>query len=255
MITVRTVYDMIDAAAPFETQLDYDNSGLLFGGMDRPVTGIIVGLDLSGALLDEAEAAGCNLIVTHHPVMFQPVRRLLDSDPEQRLILRAIRLGMSMIAAHTCFDLCASGTNDTLAALLGLEDVEASEFIRVGSLPEPLPAEAFRRQLEERLGDRARLMGNPDRLIRRVGLCTGAGSEFWPEALALGADAFLSGEIRHHHALAASASGLTLFECGHHVTEEPGIFALADALQKQLDALQWKGCVVKASVGAYPWKA
>ena len=135
------------------------------------------------------------------------------------------------------------------------EEVEASEFIRVGTLPEPMRADALQAHLEARLGDRVRLMGNPDRLIRRVGLCTGAGSEFWPDALAMGAEAFLSGEIKHHHALAASASGLTMFECGHHATEEPGIFALADALQKQLDALQWKGCVIKASAGAYPWKA
>lgn len=255
MITVRTVYELINAIAPFETQLDYDNSGLLIGGMDRPVTGIIVGLDLSGALIDEAESAGCSLIVTHHPVMFQPVRRLLDDDPEQRLIQRVIRCGMSMIAAHTCFDLCQSGTNDTLAALIGLQDIEASEFIRVGTLPEPMRADVLQAHLEARLGDRVRLMGSPDRLIRRVGLCTGAGSEFWPDALAMGAEAFLSGEIKHHHALAASASGLTMFECGHHATEEPGIFALADALQKQLDALQWKGCVIKASAGAYPWKA
>jgi putative NIF3 family GTP cyclohydrolase 1 type 2 len=107
--------------------------------------------------------------------------------------------------------------------------------------------------LESRLRTVVRVYGQfaPDHPLRRLGICTGAGSDEWPEAASLGADAFLTGEIKHHHALAMADAGVVGLEAGHFATEEPGIFALADALQKRSDALQWNLRITRSACGGY----
>jgi putative NIF3 family GTP cyclohydrolase 1 type 2 len=118
-------------------------------------------------------------------------------------------------------------------------------------LKEPMPAEAFARFLSGRLQSVVRLMGNPDKLIRKAGLCSGGGSDEWTSAAASGCDAFISGEIKHHHALAMADQGLAAFECGHFATEEPGIRALAAALQKELNQLECNVRVYVSEKSAY----
>ena len=251
MLTVQNVYDFINARAPFDTQEAFDNSGLILGDPAMAVRHILVALDCTEAVAREAEALGAELIVTHHPLLFSPRKILREDDPEARLLCRLIRSRQALIAAHTCLDQAPGGTNDALAAAIGLKDVAGEGYIRVGRLSAPMTAAALAEALSCRLHTVVRPMGPSDRLIQRVGLCTGAGSEFWPQAAAMGAEAFVSGEIRHHHALAACTAGLVCFECGHHATEEPGIFALADALQNWPDAVQWKVRVTKSRAGAY----
>ena len=249
MLTVRQVLEYINVRAPFDTQEDFDNSGLLLGNPETPVRHILVALDCTEAVAAEAERVDADLIVTHHPLMFSPRKRLCEDDAEAALLCRLIRGKRALIAAHTNLDQAQDGMNDVLASIIGLTDVTGDGFLRVGFLPKPMKAEAFAAQLAERLQTVVRTMGGGT--VRRVGLCSGAGSEFWQAAKALGADAFVSGEIRHHHALASCAAGVTCFECGHHATEEPGIFALADALQNWPDAVQWKVHVTKSQVNAY----
>ena len=101
MLTVQQVYDFINERAPFETQLAFDNSGLLVGAPDREVTGVHFALDVTNHVIDEAIENGANLIVTHHPMMFSPIKRLVETDHEARLLCRLIREGISLISAHT----------------------------------------------------------------------------------------------------------------------------------------------------------
>ena len=250
---VSDLYAMIDSLAPFETQEAFDNSGLLLGSARSEVTGIHAALDLTERVIDEAEAAGANLIVTHHPILFHGCKRIVEEDYESRLIARMLRLHMNLIAAHTNLDRAEGGINDALAARCGLTDVTARDFLRVGSLVPPCPAGELVRRLSEALHTTIRVMGQfpEDRLIRRMGLVGGADSEDWEQALALGADAYLTGEVKHHHALAAADAGLLILEGGHFATEEPGIFALADTLQKRLDTIQCNLRVTKSSSGGY----
>lgn len=251
MLTVGDVKAFIDERAPFATQADFDNSGLLIGSPDTPVRGIHVALDVTERVLDEAESAGANVLVTHHPLMFHPRSRLTEDDGEARLICRLIRGRMALISAHTCLDQAPGGINDVLAGLCGLKGVTGEGYLRVGDLSEPVCGGALARRLEQTLHTVIRVMGDDSLNVRRLGVSSGAGSDGWQEARAMGADAFLSGEIRHHHALAAAQAGMLCLEAGHFATEEPGIFALADALQNHLDALQYSVCVSKSRVGAY----
>ncbi|MBR2824255.1 MAG: Nif3-like dinuclear metal center hexameric protein [Clostridia bacterium] len=250
-LTCGDVLNLIHQAAPFDTQEPWDNSGFLVGEKGREVTGILFALDVTQNVIDEAAAHGANLIVTHHPLMFDPIRRVTDETFEGRLILRLIREGVGLIACHTCLDRAPGGINDALAECCALLDVEGEGFVRVGTLPVPMPAGELREYLSAALGDTVRLMGDPARTVRRLGMCSGAGSGEWEEAATLGADAFLSGEVKHHHALAMADAGLPCFECGHFATEQPGIFALADALQTALNQVEYKLGIYHSRAGAY----
>lgn len=251
MLTVQQVYDFINERAPFSTQLEFDNSGLLIGDPSRTVTGVHFALDVTPAVIDEAVAHGANLIVTHHPMMFSPIKRLVETDYEAGLICRLIRADISLIAAHTNLDQAPGGVNDALAEAIGLVDVTGEGFLRVGVLPEPITADTLAADISHRLGDVVRVMGDPNRVITRVGLCSGSGSDEWPAAAAMGAEAFLTGEAKHHHALAAAAAGIVLLEAGHHATEEPGIFILSNALQSWLDSVECNVGVYRSVAGAY----
>ena len=251
---IRDVYSEIDRLAPFDTQADFDNSGLLTGSGDWEVTGIHVALDVTQRVLDEAEAAGANLIVAHHPLMFSPRKTMTEDDYEGALLCRMIRGRIGLIAAHTNFDAAAGGTSETLASLCRLRNVRGEgEWWRVGDLPEGTTLDSLRALLESGLRTAVRVYGQfpPEHPLRRLGICAGGGSDEWPETAALGADAFLTGEIKHHHALAMVDAGVVGLEAGHFATEEPGIFALADALQKRSDALQWKVRITRSACGGY----
>ena len=251
MMLVQDVFSFIDGLAPFETQDSFDNSGLLVGDPAWEVRGIHVAMDVTSSVLDEAIEQGANLIVTHHPMMFSARKRLVETDSEAKLLCHMIRHEIALIAAHTNLDQAPGGINDVLAQTIGLTGIVGEAYLRVGELPAPMTAEAFARKAGEALGTVVRLMGDPDRMIRRVAVTSGAGSDSVHDALALGVDAFLTGEAKHHHALEAAESGMLVFEAGHHATEEPGIFALADALQNHLNALQYKIHVSKSTARPY----
>lgn len=251
MLTVQQVYDFIDAFAPFDTQVGYDNSGLLVGHPAQEVHAIQCALDVTDHVIDEAIANGANLIVTHHPLMFSPIKRLVETDHQSAMLCRLIRHGISLISAHTNLDQAVNGCNDVLAQRIGLSDVTGEGFVRVGNLPDAMSAQAFAVQISRALGDTVRVMGDPEQRVSRVGVCSGAGADEWHTAAQMGADAFLTGEVKHHLALEAAASGVVLFEAGHRATEEPAIFALAGALQNSALAVQYKVRVFMTGIEAY----
>lgn len=251
MLTVQQVYDFINERAPFETQLAFDNSGLLVGHPDNEVTGIHFALDVTNHVIDEAIANGANLIVTHHPMMFSAIKRLVETGHEARLLCRLIRAGVSLISAHTNLDQAPGGCNDVLAQTIGLTDIEGEGFIRVGTLPSPMAAGELAKSIGSSLGDVVRVMGDPAAVINRVGMCSGSGADEWPAAAAMGAQAFLSGEVKHHIALEAADAGVVMLEAGHHATEEPGIFALAKALQMSELGVQYNVRVSLSNAKAY----
>ena len=250
-MTVQELYDWIDRFAPFNTQAEFDNSGFLVGSADREVGCILFALDVTDAVITEAVALGAQLIITHHPLMFSPLHTLTEADYEGRLIRRLVREDISLIAAHTNLDQATGGINDTLAARCGLTDVTGDGFFRSGLLPESLTASEYADILRASLHTDVRLMGSADTVIRKVGLCSGGGSDEWHSAAETGCDAFITGEIRHHHALALADRGIVALECGHFATEEPGIRELASALQKHINTVECNVRIYVSDISAY----
>ena len=251
-MTVLEIYRLLDAVAPFETQEAWDNSGLLVGSPSLEVSGILFALDCTDAVIAEALRLHANLIITHHPLMFTARKKITDEDYEGRILTRLIQNGMSLIASHTCLDRAQGGMNDALAEVLALLDVRGNGFVRVGRLPVPMTSGMLKDYLCAALGDEVRLMGDPGKEITWLGLCSGGGGEEWTLARDLGAQAFVSGEIKHHVALEMADEGIPAFECGHFATEQPGIFALADALQSALNQVKYILGIYKSETGAYP---
>ena len=250
-MTVRDLYDLIDRFAPFDTQAEFDNAGLLVGSPSQEVRSVLFALDVTEAVIDEAVSRDVQLIVTHHPMMFSPRKELTDGDCEGRLIRRLVREDISLIAAHTNLDQAPGGINDVLAECCGLTGVTGEGFLRFGILAEPVSARAFAEDLSRRLNTAVRLMGPENTIIRKAALCSGGGSDEWAGAVAAGCQAFISGEIKHHLALTMVDSGVVGFECGHFATEEPGVRALAAALQKELNQVKCKVRIYVSGSSAY----
>ena len=124
MATVREIYQYLDGLAPFALQMDFDNAGFLVGRGDRQVDKVLVALDITLEVAKEAAEAGCQLIVSHHPVIFHPVRTITDGDPTGRILLELAERGVAAVCAHTNLDAAQGGVNDCLAQALELTQIE-----------------------------------------------------------------------------------------------------------------------------------
>ena len=239
MQKVEDVCRVMDAIAPPERKEDYDNVGLLSGRMDGEVTGVYVALDLTGRVIDRAQRLGCQMIVTHHPILFHARKNLREDDPEGALLCRLVRSGIAHFAAHTNFDNAPYGTGDCLARALSMTDVEdGGGGLRIGLLPRVMDGDELVSFLRERLGGAPRLYGAKGPM-RRTALGPGAGGFMARDAWRLGADVFITGEAKHHEILEAEEMALPLVDAGHYETEQFAINTFADGLQKGLNALQW----------------
>lgn len=238
-VTIGDIYRRINEIAPFELQEEWDNAGILAGSEDKAVERVLLALDLNSAVLQEAVEKNVQLIVTHHPILFRGRKNLREDNPEGRLLCGLVRNHIGLIAAHTNYDNAVPGVNDALAKVLGLAEVEAHPHgLRVGTPGQKTLGE-FRVHAESVLGGPVRCYGREDREIGRVGVLGGAGGDFAPEAIAAGADVYLTGEIAHHKAWDAYEAGLCVLEAGHAATELPAISTLAEGLQMEENGVKW----------------
>ena len=250
---VKTVYDWLNEIAPFETAEHYDNVGLLIGSMNAPIERILVALDATPAVLKEAQELDVQLIVTHHPLMFGGVKRLHYDSYEGGVIAGIIKNGMHLIAAHTNLDQSATLSGSAcLAQRLGLKNVRQEGFVFTGDLEEgEMPAGLLREKIALAEGEAVYMYGDSTTPIRTLGICGGAYDEGYQIAREMGAQAYLTGEVKHHNALAAAGSGYVLYQGGHYGTENPLIQELAKALQNHLNELQYSVSVYASAAHPY----
>ena len=237
--TVADVERLVGAFAPYETAEEWDNVGLLLGRREDPVERVLVALDVTRDVVEEAGALGCQAIVTHHPFLFHPVQRVTGDTREGALMLLMAEKRLAHIAAHTNLDRAPGGVNDTLIIAAGCGNVRGEGFLRVCDLPEPVSLGVLSGRIAGALSSAVRVYGDPARMVHTLGCCSGSGAEEYKEAMALGADCFLTGEVRHNVALDAMHDGCPLIEAGHYETERVVCPVLCEALQKSADALQY----------------
>ncbi|MDO4546626.1 MAG: Nif3-like dinuclear metal center hexameric protein [Clostridia bacterium] len=237
-VKVQDIYDIIDEFAPFNTQEEWDNAGILAGSKNAGVARILCALDLTQGVIDEAVRLDAELIVTHHPILFHARKNLTTDDPEGLLLCSLARSGKALIAAHTNFDKASGGVNCVLAQALGLEDIKPLEGgLRIGTWKG-----TFARLCENvasSLNCVVRPYGDAGASVQSVAVCGGAGGSLWKMAREAGADAYVTGEIHHNDALDMTAWGLVGCEAGHFHTENPSVKAMKTALQNRLDELQY----------------
>ena len=179
-VTVKDIYDALDRYAPFSTQMSFDNAGFLVGRSGQAVSRLLVALDITEEVVSEAAELGCQLIVSHHPVIFRPARSITDETTTGRILLALAEGGISAICAHTNLDAAVGGVNDALAERLGLEIQGVLEpsgtdgqgrtigIGRFGELPEAVDLPTFAGQVKERLGANGARYVDAGRPVRRV---------------------------------------------------------------------------------------
>lgn len=251
--SVKTVFDWLNEIAPFETAEHYDNVGLLIGSMHAPVDRILVALDATPAVVQEALDLDVQLIVTHHPLMFGGTKRLLYDSYEGSVIAGIIQNNLHLIAAHTNLDQSPelSGTA-CLARKLGLQNIRQEGFVFVGDLPEgEMTAALLREKIALAEDDAVYMYGDENTRVQTLGICGGAFDGGFEQARAMGAQAYLTGEVKHHNALAAAGTGFVLYQGGHFGTENPLVPELSQALQNHLNELQYSVTVYPSRCNPY----
>jgi dinuclear metal center YbgI/SA1388 family protein len=249
MLIIRDAIEALDRLAPPELALGSDPRGLLIGDFKAPLTGIVACLDVTQRAVETAQKVGASLIIAHHPLIYQPAKTLLASEPHPgSVVLACARHGIAVACAHTNWDVATGGINDVLAGLLGLTEVKVLRVTsplsgdgigRVGLLPEPLTATDFLNKLGNVLGIAPRTLTPAQALaVQSVAVCGGAGAELITEALAAGAHALVTGDIRHHEFVAAAEQGFLLIDAGHHATETPGARELGRRLEQALEGVR-----------------
>lgn len=243
------IYRYINEIAPYRQMEEWDNCGFQIGDPEQEVERAVVALDCTASVLEEAQKLRAQLIVTHHPIIFRPLRSLTA----ELLVYRLAQSGIGCLSAHTNYDVAAGGVNDILARRLGLrgvtgfaktgqgEDGSAVYLGRVGSLEQPLTPEKFGRTVKERLGCGGLRMACPSskRMVGRVAVLGGAGGDFLAQAASTGADAFVTAEIKHNQWLDACDLGITLVDAGHFSTEHPAVEPLRRRLESRFPEVEW----------------
>ena len=240
MATVREIYQYLDGLAPFSLQMDFDNAGFLVGRGDRQVDKILVSLDITEEVVAEAAQLGCQLIVSHHPVIFFPAKSVTDTTPDGRILLSLVEHNIAAICAHTNLDAVSGGVNDALARKLGLTNIEQLKqdgvdasgrpygIGRVGNTAGvPMYAPAFAAFVKEALGANGVRFVDARRPVRRVAVGGGACADMLKDALALGCDTFVTADVKYNGFLDAKALGVNLIDAGHYPTEQVVVPVLA----------------------------
>ena len=246
-LTVKTVENYIHSIAPFDTAEAFDNVGLLVGKHSNPVSRILVTLDVTMAAVKEAIDLGAELIVTHHPLLFRGRKNLVEEDPEAMILCELIRNRINVIAAHTNLDASFHSASACIARALKLQNLRQEGFLFIGELPSIAYPETLKNEIEGILGSTVRIYGS-NAPICALAIAGGAYDEGYVQARQSGAQALLTGEVKHHNALAAAMEGFVLFDGTHWGTEQILVPHLAASLQKALSELKY-------SVNVYPSSA
>ena len=235
----------MERIAPPELAMEFDNVGLLIG-TDRPeIKKVLVALDCTVDTAREAAVWGADLLLTHHPLFFQGVKRILPDDPATAGAYILLRNGIGHYAAHTNLDAAPGGVNDCLAAVLGIQDVvplPPDDLGRIGLRGADTPASlgAYSAFVAEKLGAAVRVCGDLSAPVSRVAMIGGGGGGDFPAAHAAGADTYITGEMKHHQALEARCLGLNVIEAGHYETERVVLLPLIHRLQELTNDVQYK---------------
>ncbi len=245
----------MESIAPASLALDFDNVGLLIGPDHDEIKKVLVALDLNVHVAKEAIEGGYDLVLTHHPIFWDPVKSITPDCVETAAAYLLIRHGIGHFAAHTNLDACQGGVNDVLADLLGLHNVRPlppEDLGRIGTLPAPMSFRSFDALCESKLMTVGRFVGDPDALVHTVAVIGGAGGGDVKAVKDAGCDTFVTGEMKHDQALSAQYLGLHCCVMGHYETEYPVLKPLITRLQSDENDVQYdlthSGCAPMRSL-------
>ena len=242
-VKIKQVLSALEQFAPLPLQESWDNAGLQIGLTEAEVSGALLCLDVTPDIIDEAVRRGCNLVVSHHPLLFHGLKQVADQNDVQRVVRRAIRQDIAVVSMHTNMDNALGGVNWKIAEKLRLTEVEffAAKTIGdvqggsgvIGQLRQPLEALAFINMVKETFGvECAQCNEVLQRPVRRVAVCGGAGDFLLDEAVAAGADAFITGEM-HYHVFFGHEQEIQICVIGHYQSEQFTAEVFRDIIERE----------------------
>ena len=250
---IKEIAEYLESIAPLSLQEDYDNAGLITGNNSWECTGILCTLDVTEAVVNEAITKNCNCIVAHHPIIFRGLKKINGSSHVEKVIIAAIKNDIAIYASHTNLDNIINGVNGKIADLVGLTNrqiLAGSENIGAGMIGEiePTGESAFLGHLQNqfclKLVKHTQFL---NRTIRKVAVCGGAGSFLISKALAAGADAYVTSDIKYHEYFGTEGEML-LCDIGHYESEQFTVSLFIDLLLQKFPTF----AILKSEVETNP---
>ena len=249
---LNNLLDLLEETAPSHTAEDCDNPGLQVGTHAQEIRKVFFALDPTLRAVKEAAKEKAQLLLTHHPLIFQPLSRINREVYPGSVIFEAFKNNISIVAAHTNLDVTQGGINDMLAQLFHLKDVEVLQTLegvtghevglgRIGNVKESMSLSAMIELVQSVLGAKGiRVVGSKNLKIRRLALVGGSGGGMIPTASERGADLLITGDVGHHDALEAHARGLAVIDGGHFYTEKAALALFANRFKGLLEERGWE---------------
>lgn len=235
---VKDITEALEQFAPLSIQEGWDNSGLCIGSPEDEVHGVLVGFDCTPELVDEAVAKGCDMVVTHHPLIFRGLKRIQGGEPVTDAVIKAVRAGVAVYAAHTTADKVIAGVSGAMARRLGLRDIALMQdeggfgLGAVGTLPHPMTGEEAIAYVKEKFGLKAVRTSKPVARVEKVAMCGGSGSSEIDAARATGAQLYISGDISYHHFF--TPEGFMVMDIGHFESEVDIVEILCKVIREKI---------------------
>lgn len=265
MTTVQDIYHFIDQIAPFSIQQPWDNSGMLVGHWKQPISRVLMTLDITPEVIYEGRQMGAELIISHHPLLFNPAKQVTDGamDLVGQRILALAESGMAAICCHTNWDSAQGGVNYVLAKLCGLEKLQVLEpdgtdakgvpygIGRIGTLAMPMPMSDYLELLKGSLEPNGMRYFDAGRRVYKVAVGGGSCGSMMELVAKAGCDTFVTGDLKYDHFLDAKMMKLNLIDAGHYPTEDPSMTVLGYQIAKAFPALLVKKSELHHEVLSY----
>lgn len=252
MAKLGEIKEFFEELAPFYMKLDFDNIGHLVGFSDAEINRVLVALDITDDVVDEAVEMGAGLIVSHHPLIWEPLKRVADDDEKGAKIIKMLTNGISALCLHTNMDSAEGGVNDALLSALGAEregllaphgthpDGTQYGISRYGSLPQPMELKDFLVKIKYSLNVPGLRYVSGGRPVYKIACCGGAGAGDMQKAFEMGCDTYVTADLKYDHFLWARRAGLNLIDADHYCTENLVVPVMASRLAKRFPRLDVK---------------
>ncbi len=260
-ISMKECRKVLNEIAPEILQESWDNCGMQIDMGREDTERILVCLEITADVVNEAIEENVDLIITHHPLLFHSIKKIDRNTVVGNYLIDLIFTGISVYSSHTSFDTADGGNNDDLAGRLGLLSISQMKLQgddseramgRMGELQQPMRLSDFAQLLDKTLGycGNLRISGNEDAMISKVGLCTGAGGDLIERAVQCGCDAYITGDVKHHEAQMAKELGICLIDAGHFGTEHLFRENMAEQLKNKLNG---RAVVLESKIDLNPY--
>ncbi len=231
-MTVKDIFKFLNNHFPTDTACDFDNVGILVGDENATVTKTLIALDCTSDVIEQAVKNGCNLIITHHPVIFHPLKNVLKGS----IVHKLIENGLSVICMHTNLDIAKNGVTDVLCDSLSPKTKEfvtaADGYTLIKCEISPISSDVLANKLKNVLGGTVKY-APAEKPIKTVLLCSGSGGNFVEDAHGFNCDALITADVKHSHFLWALENGIALFDAGHFNTEDVIVEPLKEMLSRE----------------------